>query len=200
MDRLRQGSAARRSLRGGEGGERAPAILLTGVGKRYDIVACFAALATTSRSTRTRWRPRSTPRRCARRPADRGPRVRARAAGAVRALRGRRRGAAHRPRHRGARAGAREWDPAHPARARALARGRPRDVRQVRGPPAAQRAWDCPRRRRCCPARSRDSYPVMVKPRKGSGARSIHLARDARSGTSLCATSPRGGRGTRASR
>ncbi len=59
--------------------------------------------------------------------------------------------------------------------------GRPRDLRQVRGPPAARAprpalaADGAPRRG---PRRDLD-YPVMVKPRRGSGARSIHLAHDA---------------------
>ena len=58
---------------------------------------------------------------------------------------------------------------------------RPRDLRQVRDAPAAAAPRRCPRRRPCCPTTDLDAldYPVMVKPRRGSGARSIHLARDA---------------------
>ena len=92
----------------------------------------------------------------------------------VRRARRRRRGAAHRPRHRGARARARTG----PARLRARPRDRARDLRQVRDARAAAARTGCPRRRRCCPARSPTSYPVMVKPRRGSGARSIHPAAD----------------------
>ena len=55
-----------------------------------------------------------------------------------------------------------------------------RHVRQVRGPPAARAARACPRRRRCSPASRSSAIPVMVKPRWGSGARSIHRADDAR--------------------
>ena len=65
-----------------------------------------------------------------------------------------------------------------PARVRARRPRSPRDVRQVRDAPPAARRTACRRRRRCCPARSRASYPVMVKPRRGSGARSIHPAAD----------------------
>ena len=36
----------------------------------------------------------------------------------------------------------------------------------------------CPRRRRSCPASRCERFPVMVKPRWGSGARSIHRADD----------------------
>ena len=42
-----------------------PAILLTGAGKRYDIVSCFARLTTTVVADPARWRPRSTRRTCA---------------------------------------------------------------------------------------------------------------------------------------
>ena len=44
----------------------------------------------------------------------------------------------------------------------------------------------CPRRRPCCPGDLEAlDYPVMVKPRRGSGARSIHLARRPRAGALL---------------
>ena len=117
---------------------RAPAILLTGAGKRYDIVACFAQLTKTI-------------------VADPNPLAPAQYAAHVRAAVPLiedpeyvpalqrlcaehgvgARAAADRPRHRDARRGPRRRAA---ARARALARGRPRDLRQVRGAPAAHAA------------------------------------------------------------
>ena len=50
----------------GGGAVSPPAVLLTGVGKRYDIVSCFAAADDDGRRpTPPRWRPRSTRRTCA---------------------------------------------------------------------------------------------------------------------------------------
>ena len=153
-----------------------PAILLTGVGKRYDIVACFAQLTTDDRG-----RPepagagavRGAGARAA--AADRRPRLRAGAAGAVRAPRRRRGDPAHRSRHRGARA-ARAREGLLPA--------------LVPSPEVARATYDkyethlllarlgLPSPPTVLPEEEPDSYPVMVKPRRGSGARSIHLARD----------------------
>ena len=92
----------------------------------------------------------------------------------------RRRGrAADRPRHRGARARARR---------RAAARVRPRRRRSP-GPRSTSTrptcCWSasaCPRRRPCFPASRFRYFPVMVKPRQGSGARSIHPRRRRRRG------------------
>ena len=51
----------------------------------------------------------------------------------------------------------------------------------------------CPRRRRCSRESPSTSYPVMIKPRWGSGARSIHLAQDAAGGRVLGRVHPRAG-------
>ncbi len=50
------------------------------------------------------------------------------------------------------------------------------------------------------PGEEPESYPVMVKPRKGSGARSIHLARDAVEKDFFVRYISEGRPGTRASR
>ena len=110
-------------------------VLLTGVGKRYDIVSAFAQHATVvaadpnplaRRSTRPTTGSRCPNRRC---------RVCAGAPGAMREAQRRGRGAADRSRHRGARACARR----RPATGvHSGPRDRPGNVRQVRGPPAAR--------------------------------------------------------------
>ena len=69
------------------------------------------------------------------------PRLRARADGAVRAARRRRSAAAHRPRHRDAGAALAR---SSGCRARALGRGGARDLRQVRGAPAADARYGLP--------------------------------------------------------
>ncbi len=123
-----------------------PAVLLTGVGKRYDIVSAFAEHAFVIAADPSPLAParyaahvRAAP------PRDRRPRLRAVPRGARRALRRARRGAAHRPRHRGA--GAR----AEPARVRA------------RAPTCAARRTTSTRPTSCC-ARSGCPSPPTVLP------------------------------------
>ena len=53
-----------------------------------------------------------------------------------------------------------------------------RDLRQVRDAPAARAPRPAVAADRAAGEPSRESYPVMVKPRQGSGARSIHPAPD----------------------
>ena len=168
-----------------------PAILLTGAGKRYDIVACFAAA---DHDGRRRPQParagavRRARARCG--AADRGPGVRAGARAPVRRARGRRGAAADRPRHRG-----------HSP----LARADGRLPALVPSPEVARATYDkyeahlllararaCPRRRPSCrrPTSTRCDYPVMVKPRRGSGrARSTSRTIPRRRGSSST-TSP----------
>ena len=155
-----------------ERGERT-AVLLTGVGKRYDIVSAFAEHAFTIAADPNPLAP-------ARYAADLAvspPRIDD--PGYIPFLeqlvaehgvaRGR---PADRPRHRGAR---RRRRPA--ARVRPLGRDRARDVRQVRDPSPARRLG-LPSPPTVLPGEEPPSYPVMVKPRRGSGARSIHPAAD----------------------
>ena len=79
-------------------------VLLTGVGKRYDIVAAFAQHATVVAADPNPLAPAQYAAHVApRRAAHRRPRLRPGAGGAVRRARRRRRRAAHRPRHRGPR-------------------------------------------------------------------------------------------------
>ena len=66
------------------------------------------------------------------------------------------------------------------ARVRPRRRDRAGDVRQVRGPPAARAARPAVAADRAARRAGRRPIPVMVKPRQGSGARSIHRADDAR--------------------
>ncbi len=178
MDRLRpiRGSAGGRSQRGGEGGESAPAILLTGVGKRYDIVACFAALTTTVAVD---------PNPLA--PAQYAAQVRTSAPpiadpGYVPALR-----------ELCERYGVGAVVPLTDLDIEVLARAREDGVLPalVSSPEVARATYDkyeahlllrslgLPSPPTVLPGEEPESYPVMVKPRKGSGARSIHLARDA---------------------
>ena len=154
------------------------AVLLTGVGKRYDIVSAFAQHATVVAADPNPLAPAQYAahhRRAVPRIDDPGyvPALQALCdefgVGAVVPLTDLDlRGAGRRPGGRRA------------AGVRARPRDRPGDVRQVRDAPAARRGWACPRRRPCCPGEPVDSFPVMVKPRWGSGARSIHRADDAR--------------------
>ena len=154
-----------------------PAILLTGVGKRYDIVACFAALTKTVAVD---------PNPLA--PAQYAAHVRAAVppiadAGYVPAL------AELCERH-----GVGAVIPLTDLDIEVLAR-RARATRLlpalVPSPEVARATYDkyeahlllerlgLPSPPTVLPEQEPDSYPVMVKPRRGSGARSIHLARDA---------------------
>ena len=63
-------------------------------------------------------------------------------------------------------------------------RSRPRPTTSTRRT-CCSSASACPRRPPCCPASQPPSFPVMVKPRRGSGARSIHPAADAERGRLL---------------
>jgi carbamoyl-phosphate synthase large subunit len=153
-----------------------PAILLTGVGKRYDIVACFAALTTTIAAD---------PNPLA--PAQYAAQVRVAVPpiadpGYVPALR------ELCQRHRvGAVIPLTDLD--IEVLARAAADGLLPAL--VPSPEVARATYDkyeahllltrlgLPSPPTVLPGEEPDSYPVMVKPRRGSGARSIHLARDA---------------------
>ncbi len=153
-----------------------PAILLTGVGKRYDIVACFAALTTTIAAD---------PNPLA--PAQYAAQVRVAVPpiadpGYVPALR------ELCERHRvGAVIPLTDLD--IEVLAQAGADGLLPAL--VPSPEVARATYDkyeahllltrlgLPSPPTVLPGEEPDSYPVMVKPRRGSGARSIHLARDA---------------------
>ena len=74
-------------------------------------------------------------------------------------------------------AGARRRAPARGARARAG--DGVGDLRQVRGAPELLGSSGCRRPPTVLPGTEPDAYPVMIKPRRGSGAESIFLARDA---------------------
>lgn len=154
-----------------------PAILLTGVGKRYDIVACFAALTTTIAAD---------PNPLA--PAQYAAQVRVAVPpiadpGYVPALQ------ALCERH-----GVGAVIPLTDLDIEVLARARERDPvalpALVPSAEVARATFDkyeahlllgrlgLPSPPTVLPEREPQSYPVMVKPRRGSGARSIHLARD----------------------
>jgi carbamoyl-phosphate synthase large subunit len=153
-----------------------PAILLTGVGKRYDIVACFAALTTTVAVD---------PNPLA--PAQYAAQVRASAPpiadpGYVPALR-----------ELCERYGVGAVVPLTDLDIEVLAQARADGLLPalVPSPEVARATYDkyeahllltrlgLPSPPTVLPGEEPESYPVMVKPRKGSGARSIHLARDA---------------------
>jgi carbamoyl-phosphate synthase large subunit len=156
----------------------APAILLTGVGKRYDIVACFAALTKTVA-------------------ADPNPLAPAQYAAHVRAAVPPIRSPAYVPalaelceRHGvGAVIPLTDLDIEVLARARESRVG-PTLPALVPSPEVARATYDkyeahlllgrlgLPSPPTFLSDQEPDSYPVMVKPRRGSGARSIHLARD----------------------
>jgi carbamoyl-phosphate synthase large subunit len=156
-----------------------PAILLTGVGKRYDIVACFAALTTTVAVD---------PNPLA--PAQYAAHVRVTVPpiadpGYVPALR-----------ELCERHGVGAVIPLTDLDIEVLAQAResgapPTLPALVPSPEVARATYDkyeahllltrlgLPSPPTVLPSEEPDSYPVMVKPRRGSGARSVHLARDA---------------------
>ncbi len=153
-----------------------PAVLLTGVGKRYDIVACFAALTTTVAVD---------PNPLA--PAQYAAQVRVAAPpiadpGYVPALR-----------ELCERHGVGAVVPLTDLDIEVLARARVEGhlPALVPSPEVARATYDkyeahlllrslgLPSPPTVLPGEEPESYPVMVKPRQGSGARSIHLARDA---------------------
>ena len=155
---------------------KAPAILLTGVGKRYDIVACFAALTTTVAVD---------PNPLA--PAQYAAQVRTTAPpitdpGYVPALQ-----------ELCERHGVGAVVPLTDLDIEVLAQARADGLLPalVPSPEVARATYDkyeahllltrlgLPSPPTVLPGEEPESYPVMVKPRKGSGARSIHLARDA---------------------
>jgi carbamoyl-phosphate synthase large subunit len=156
-----------------------PAILLTGVGKRYDIVACFAALTKTIA-------------------VDPNPLAPAQYAAQVRAAVPRIADAGYVPAlaELCARHGVGAVIPLTDLDIEVLARARESNIPPtlpalVPSPEVARATYDkyethlllgrlgLPSPPTVLPAQEPDSYPVMVKPRRGSGARSIHLARDA---------------------
>jgi carbamoyl-phosphate synthase large subunit len=165
--------------RGGPGGGRsggAPGILLTGVGKRYDIVASFAALTTTVA-------------------VDPSPLAPAQYAAQVRAAVPLIEDAAYVPalarlceRH-----GVGAVIPLTDLDIEVLARARADGLLPalVPDPQVASATYDkyethlllqrlgLPSPPTVLPGERPPSYPVMIKPRRGSGARSIHLAHDA---------------------
>jgi carbamoyl-phosphate synthase large subunit len=171
-----------------------PAILLTGVGKRYDIVSCFAALTTTVA-------------------ADPNPLAPAQYAAHVRAAVPAIEDPGYVPalqelceRHRvGAVIPLTDLD----IETLAQARVEGRLPALTPSPEVARATYDkyqthlllerlgLPSPPTVLPDREPDSYPVMVKPRRGSGARSIHLARDAAEKDFFVryVAEPRGGRG-----
>jgi carbamoyl-phosphate synthase large subunit len=169
-------SRSGRSRHGSAGGEQAPAILLTGVGKRYDIVACFAALTTTIAVD---------PNPLA--PAQYAAQVRVAVPpiadpGYVPALR-----------ELCERHGVGAVIPLTDLDIEVLARARADGLLPalVPSPEVARATYDkyeahllltrlgLPSPPTVLPGEEPEAYPVMVKPRRGSGARSIHLARDA---------------------
>jgi carbamoyl-phosphate synthase large subunit len=170
-----RGSAGRRSPSDPVPAGKRPAILLTGVGKRYDIVACFAALTTTIA-------------------VDPNPLAPAQYAAHVRAAPPPIEDPGYVPalaelceRHRvGAVVPLTDLDIEVLARARADGAL----PALVPSPEVARGTYDkyeahllltrlgLPSPPTVLPEREPEAYPVMVKPRRGSGARSIHLARD----------------------
>ncbi len=152
-----------------------PAILLTGVGKRYDIVACFARLTTTIA-------------------ADPNPLAPARYAAHVRAAPPPIADPGYVPflRELCERHGVGAVIPLTDLDIEVLAQARAEGVLPalVPSPEVARATYDkyeahlllsrlgLPSPPTVLPGEEPDSYPVMVKPRRGSGARSIHLARE----------------------
>ncbi len=152
-----------------------PAILLTGVGKRYDIVACFAQVTTTVA-------------------ADPNPLAPAQYAAHVRAAVPPIEDPAYVPalRELCERHGVGAVIPLTDLDIEVLAQARVEGLLPalVPSPEVARATYDkyethlllsrlgLPSPPTVLPTREPDSYPVMVKPRRGSGARSIHLARD----------------------
>jgi carbamoyl-phosphate synthase large subunit len=152
-----------------------PAILLTGVGKRYDIVACFAQLTTTIA-------------------VDPNPLAPAQYAAQVRAAPPPIADPGYVPflRELCERHGVGAVIPLTDLDIEVLALARTEGVLPalVPSPEVARATYDkyeahlllsrlgLPSPPTALPGEEPDSYPVMVKPRRGSGARSIHLARD----------------------
>ncbi len=155
-----------------------PAILLTGVGKRYDIVACFAQLTTTIA-------------------VDPNPLAPAQYAAHVRAAPPPIADPGYIPflRELCERHGVGAVIPLTDLDIEVLAQARenrtpPTLPALVPSPEVARATYDkyeahlllarlgLPSPPTVLPGEEPDSYPVMVKPRRGSGARSIHLARD----------------------
>ena len=152
-----------------------PAILLTGVGKRYDIVACFAQLTTAIA-------------------VDPNPLAPAQYAAHVRAAPPPIVDPGYVPflRELCERHGVGAVVPLTDLDIEVLARARADGVLPalVPSPEVARATYDkyethlllsrlgLPSPPTVLPEEEPDSYPVMVKPRRGSGARSIHLARD----------------------
>jgi carbamoyl-phosphate synthase large subunit len=153
-----------------------PAILLTGVGKRYDIVASFAALTTTIAADPNPLAPaRYAAHLCVAPPPIEDPSY-------VPALR-----------ELCERHGVGAVVPLTDLDIEVLARARSEGLLPalVPSPEVARATYDkyethlflqslgLPSPPTVLPGEAPDVYPVMVKPRRGSGARSIHLARDA---------------------
>jgi carbamoyl-phosphate synthase large subunit len=152
-----------------------PAILLTGVGKRYDIVACFARLTRTIA-------------------ADPNPLAPAQYAAHVRAAPPPIADPGYVPalRELCERHGVGAVIPLTDLDIEVLARARAEGFLPALtpSPEVARATYDkyeahrlltrlgLPSPPTALPEEEPDSYPVMVKPRRGSGARSIHLARD----------------------
>jgi carbamoyl-phosphate synthase large subunit len=160
-------------------GSRTPAVLLTGVGKRYDIVSCFAALTTTVA-------------------ADPNPLAPAQYAAQVRAAVPPIEDPGYVPalQELCARHGVGAVIPLTDLDIEVLAQARecrtpPTLPALVPSPEVARATYDkyethlllgrlgLPSPPTVLPGEPVASYPVVVKPRRGSGARSIHLARDA---------------------
>ena len=149
------------------------AVLLTGVGKRYDIVSAFAEHAFVIAADPNPLAPaqyaadvRVAP------PRDRRPRLR------PVPRRSSSRSTTSRPSSRSPTSTSRCCARADAAGVRPGARRLPRDLRQVRDARAAARARPAVSPPTVLPGEEPESYPVMVKPRQGSGARSIHPAAD----------------------
>jgi carbamoyl-phosphate synthase large subunit len=178
MDELRpsRGSAGGGASCGDAGRLEGPAILLTGVGKRYDIVSCFAALTKTIA-------------------VDPNPLAPAQYAAHVRAAPPPIEDPGYVPalRELCERHGVGAVIPLTDLDIEVLAQARLEGSLPalVPTPEVARATYDkyeahlllselgLPSPPTVLPGEQPDSYPVMVKPRRGSGARSIHLARDA---------------------